>query len=453
MSFLFYDITFLVLFSLFIIILLYTNRKRVKREGLLILYKSKFGVELIRKIGEKHKKFLNSIEYFVVALGYFSMIVMVYLLFKLVYIFFTLPAFVKAVKIPPIVPLIPYLPQIFKADFLPPFYFTYWIIVLAVTAICHEFFHGIFSKSNGVKILSTGFAFLGPFTGAFVEPDEKKVEKLKTKKQLAILTSGSFANWLVTILFFIIMWGFFAGAYQESGVIFNSYAFKVVNSSEIQMFGENVYLDFDGGMNLTEARIGNKTFFLKNTSEEGYFIAYEDSPALNAGLKGVIVEIDNNKITKYKDLSGVLSELPPNKNVLIKTEFDDTVKEYNITLGEKNNKSYLGIILFRTDGLGILNKVRDSLMFFREPNTYYAPKYFGDLTIFIYNLFWWMVFVNLSVALVNMLPLGIFDGGRVFYLTMLKLTGSEKAAKKIFGGVTYFLIFIFILLTLVWFFI
>jgi membrane-associated protease RseP (regulator of RpoE activity) len=49
-----------------------------------------------------------------------------------------------------------------------------------------------------------------------------------------------------------------------------------------------------------------------------------------------------------------------------------------------------------------------------------------------------------------MLPVGIFDGGRFFYLTVLALTKSEKTAKRLFVFSTQFFIFILLLLLIFW---
>jgi len=98
-----------------------------------------------------------------------------------------------------------------------------------------------------------------------------------------------------------------------------------------------------------------------------------------------------------------------------------------------------------------LSKFRTKILFFKDPNTYYKSRFNEELAIFFYNLLWWIVLINFSVALVNMLPLGIFDGGRVFFLTILALTKSEKTAKKAFKFSTYFLLFIFLLLMYLWF--
>ena len=80
------------------------------------------------------------------------MIGMVYLFIRILWVYLFSPEIVRAIKVPPIMPLIPYLPRVFNLDFLPPFYFIYWIIIIAIIAIPHEFAHGIYSAYNKVKI-------------------------------------------------------------------------------------------------------------------------------------------------------------------------------------------------------------------------------------------------------------------------------------------------------------
>src|SRR3989344_7022338 len=139
MNFIVYDLVFLAAFAIFVSVFLYTRRKNLKRDGLLFLYKTSWGINLIEKTGEKYKKTLGVLSYVSIATGYILMVVMFYMLGKIVYLYITLPAIVREIKIPPITPLIPYLPQVFGLDFLPPFYFTYWIVIIAIIAISHEF--------------------------------------------------------------------------------------------------------------------------------------------------------------------------------------------------------------------------------------------------------------------------------------------------------------------------
>jgi len=457
MNFYFYDITFLVIFGAFLSWFLISRRKKVQREGILFLYRTKLGLKIIDYISRKHKKFLHSFEYVLIFFGYLLMATMIFLIGQIIYLFFKFPDLIKAIKIPPVVPLIPYLPQIFKADYLPAFYFTYWIIVLAVAAISHEFLHGIFARARGIKIKSTGFAFLGPFSGAFVEPDENKVKKLPIKSQIAFLSAGTFANLVMTIVFFIILWLFFILFFAPSGVIFNIYTFSIANSSDINLTKESLFVNFDGGLNLTKVLVGNTTYYVESrylVNNTGYVIAYEDSPALKAGLNGIIIGLDGNKINTYTDLVKALALKKPGDEVLIKTSFNNSVNEYNIKLAgrpDNENKAYLGIATIKTDSSSILSKIRNSALFFKDPNTDYEPKFAENFIIFIYNLIWWIVLVNFSVAVGNMLPLGIFDGGRVFYLTVFGITKSEKIAKAAYKFSTYLFILAFLLLTFLWF--
>jgi membrane-associated protease RseP (regulator of RpoE activity) len=96
-----------------------------------------------------------------------------------------------------------------------------------------------------------------------------------------------------------------------------------------------------------------------------------------------------------------------------------------------------------------MGKIFTAMSSFKEANVHYEPKFDG-WSWFIYNMLWWTILISISVALVNMLPVGIFDGGRFFYLTVLGITGSEKVAKRAFSYVTYFFLFLLLVLMFFW---
>lgn len=460
MSFIAYDLTFLIVFSSIVAVILIINRKRIKREGIFLLYRTTWGIKLINYIARKHRRFLNAFEWIIIASGYLLMAAGIASFIQFVYTFLSNPEFVKLIKIPPIAPLIPYLPQIFKADYLPFFYFTYWIIVLAITAVVHEFFHGIFARARDIKIKSTGFAFVGPFFGAFVEPDEKKITKLEKKPQIAFLAAGSFSNMLIGIVFFFILWGYFYLAYTPSGIIFTDYSKAIVNTSQIVMIGENLAID---GLNLTRVSDGLNSYYIdaravNSLNNYSLVYGYEDTPALRAGLIGAIIAIDGRKINTNNELSTILVSKKPGDSIQIETLYKNEIKEFSITLASSprnSSKTYLGIAQVDVKAINakssFFGKIRNKIVFFKDPNTYYKPKYLEDFTIFIYNLIWWIVLVNFGVALFNMLPLGVADGGRVFYLTMLAIFRSEKIAKYLYRFMTYLILLSFLAVTVFWF--
>jgi len=469
MNFIVYDICFLVLFVILISIFLYMKKKNLKKEGLLLLYKTSWGIKLINYIGNKYKKTLKFLSYISIGLGYCLMAGMLYLFGKIVWIYIFNQDIVRAIKVPPIMPLIPYLPQIFKLDFLPPFYFIYWIIIIAVIAITHEFAHGIFAASNKVKIKKTGFGFfpffLPIFLAAFVELDEKIMAKKSKFKQMAILSAGTFANILTAIFFFIIMLLFFSFAFTPAGVVFDTYAYSVVGLAGISSIN-GIFLDnathedlfnliSEEGLN--EVTAGGKKFLLtkefleRQQNGEEYVLLYDDAPAINAGLTGAIIEINGVEVNSKEKLGEELFKYSSGDEIIITTIVDEKIKEYEIALGEhpeNENLPWLGIGFVSQKKSGIINNFINLLSSFKKPNIYYKPNF--EVSLFIYNLLWWLALISLSVALVNMLPVGIFDGGRFFYLTILAITKKEKIAKKAFSFITYLFLFLLLVLMAFW---
>lgn len=76
------------------------------------------------------------------------------------------------------------------------------ILAIFIVLSFHEFAHGVLSISKKVKVKSTGLLMAGVLpVGAFVENDEKKMEKIKKEWQNQILIAGIAANFLLSLLF------------------------------------------------------------------------------------------------------------------------------------------------------------------------------------------------------------------------------------------------------------
>jgi membrane-associated protease RseP (regulator of RpoE activity) len=464
-----YDLGLLVLFVLFVGIFLYRKRKNLQKQGLLFLYRTSWGIKLINKVGNKYKKTLKFLSYVSISVGYLLMIGILYMVGKIIYLYAAYPHIVKAIKVPPIMPLVPYLPQVFKLDFLPPFYFTYWIIILAIIAITHEFAHGIFAALNKVRIKKTGFGFfpffLPIFLAAFVELDEEKMKKKKKFPQMAILSAGTFANILTAILFFIIMVLFFSLAFTPAGIVFDDYAYTVVGIAGISMvnnvsienatYDKMVELMNEEGLNKIQTENGSyvatKEFLERQQNVYNYTFLYYDAPAINAGIEGAITEINGVEIKNLDLFQEELEKYSSGEKVTLKTIVGEEINEYELVLGEhpeEEGSAYLGVGFIDQGKSGVMGKIVNFISSFKTSGIYYESKF--EAAWFIYNLFWWLVLISLTVALINMLPVGIFDGGRFFYLTILALTKSEKKAEKTFKFITRFFLFLLLLLMVLW---
>jgi len=104
----------------------------------------------------------------------------------------------------------------FSADGLPPpggapiipgvnLPFVEGILALSVLLVVHEMAHALLARVANVKLDSAGIVFFGmlPF-GAFVEPDEKELEKIEKFKTNRVLVAGSTANLVACMLFFFL---------------------------------------------------------------------------------------------------------------------------------------------------------------------------------------------------------------------------------------------------------
>ena len=96
------------------------------------------------------------------------------------------------------------------------------LLSLAVLLVVHEFSHGILARISNIKVKSSGALLFGIIPiGAFVEPEEKTIEKMSSKIQNRISAAGVASNMLLAILFFIplvLMFYFVLPAYQHNFV-------------------------------------------------------------------------------------------------------------------------------------------------------------------------------------------------------------------------------------------
>lgn len=465
MAFIIFDLIFFAFFCLIIGLFLYKNRKKLKVESkIFLLYRTRVGLKFIDWFSKKFSPVLRVLGYFSITFGFLAMVVSFWLLYRSIEIILTL---VTVPKIPPIMPLVPYLPQIFNLP-LPPFYFTYWLLIIAIVAIVHEFSHGIFAALYKLKIKATGFGFLGPFLAAFVEPDEKALQKRKPKQQLAILAAGSFANFLFAIIFLIILQLFFILSTVPSGII---YATTNVNISDISNFSlDSTVIDgfqkdqllplLNSSNELVKISAANNTYYISQsllkdelkefTNDSKSLVVFYDSPMIKANISGEITKVNGLAVRDYDKIFKNLSETKPGDIVTIET----TEATYDI-IADKNplneTKGFIGLGSTLSPVSGIAKFIQDVSSPMKNPFMFYDSRYDVDTFLFFFNLLWWLVLICVSVALINMLPLGMLDGGRFIYVAMLGLTRSKKTAEFIYKIAAFLVLLILLVLTVIWF--
>jgi membrane-associated protease RseP (regulator of RpoE activity) len=234
------------------------------------------------------------------------------------------------------------------------------IISLVIILTIHEMSHGVLARMAKVKVKSIGLLLFGIIPiGAFVEPNEKEILKLNKEKQNRISAAGISANFIATIVFFILMMLMFAyvvpGLYQNKGVFIES--------------------------------------VLPNTPANGI---------LQSGMQ--IIYWDGHKIANISALESVGALDLPGKKVNIQTlssgcsssDVACVYGNYSITAVAMNGstRGLIGITAYQKETIS---------------NTLFAKALY-----FLYTLFALSFLLNFLVGIVNLLPIPGFDGWRIY---------------------------------------
>ncbi|MFW6121077.1 MAG: site-2 protease family protein [Petrotogales bacterium] len=371
------------------------------------MWRTKKGRIFLKKIARK-KRFWKAFGNFGIVLCLIAMVLMtVLLIWQAWFVFGFTPEQKEALPGPEIALVLPGINPIIPIE-----YIGYIIIAFIVAIVVHEFSHGILTIASKLKVKSLGILYLIFPIGAFCEPDEEGLKKAKIKPRMRIYASGPTANFIV--------------------VLITIFLFSFVCMSSIQ-----------------PAAIGAHVFSVD-----------EDSPAEKIGLQpGMIINSFNNtRVTNTTDYFQVLQDTHANQTTTIRYKKGD--KEFNTTVvltdrymehkkrGYANNESfkdmgYLGTFLLRdrifNDYLTVLkNPFKEFpnglLLFYIIPLLGYFQGYnpivspftnsyviSAPFNIIPNNVFWlmvnalyWVFWLNLAVALFNVLPMVPLDGGFLF---------------------------------------
>ena len=225
---------------------------------------------------------------------------------------------------------------------------------LTIIIVSHELAHKVGLHTEGVNIKSMGVILLFLIPGAFVEPDEESFRSSNPRSRMRILSAGTFINMLIGLMFLPL----------------------VINPSAFQMVISPLYGPPSGVL---------ITSIVPNTS-----LAMQSEISVG----DVIVGINNNSINDLASLYRV--SLKPGDVVVVKyIDMDDGLIHTAILRAspDPNNASR-----------GILGFI---------PANYYPPRlpsldpYIPNI---LYEVFFWIYFLGVNIAIFNMLPIYGLDG-------------------------------------------
>lgn len=390
----FWEYGIVILFYAVVIILIYVYRKKFDFEGKIIaLYRTKIGLKLMDKIGRRHPKFIVRLANVGVWAGFLGMLFMVgFMIYGL-----HLLVFVPSAE-PLFSPVLPGVHIPGSPITLP--LFGGLIALFAVVAI-HEFSHGVVARAFNIPVKNSGFVMFGPLPGAFVEPDEKKVDKSPRKTQLAIFAAGPWSNILLSLVLFFVLIGTvnLGGAlYHTNGIVISGF----LNQSD----------NLPGGR-LSMLQKGDIITGVDNISVASRYDMYIAMENKTPGETLVITTNNGAKSVK-------LEKSADNESVPM---FGITINQH--TVGNSGVASVISAPYF---------------WIFGNPYDLDFMKRLGLIGL-IYVL-------SLGIGVVNLLPIGPTDGGRMYLLALQKFF-KKKTAMKVWSKTAAVLIFVLIVLVFV----
>jgi membrane-associated protease RseP (regulator of RpoE activity) len=298
-----------------------------------------------------------------------------------------------------------------------------WLAIVCAIVV-HEGAHGIIARNRGLKVNSSGMLFFLVIPiGAFVDVDEEQIAKAKHRDSLSVMAAGVAGNVAVAVVCLLAV-------------------LLIVNGLTPVVDGIYIY-----GVR-------------------------EGMPAEEAGLLpgDVFVSVDNVEIGRYADLNTYLEDKNPGDIIQVTVIRGENWEEHfstSVTLTEFENRSFMGVSLF--DPMEPLTYYRtltpeSVYVYMLPPSLYQGLVPFSDSLIPFYthglgaqwhvyaNVFFWLWFVNVNVAVFNALPIYPLDGGRILNISLKSVLGqrvSEKTISRITFAVTATLIWILLMIVFI----
>ena len=322
----------LLIFAIFVAvlaILLIKDRKNVKREGIVLIRRTKKGVSFIDSVANRFPRFLG-------ALYTVGVVVAIGGMFFASYFILTSAVSVASGGVEGVKLVLP--GPVDNAVSAPavlfmPWYF--WVIGIMALIIPHEFSHGVVSRLRKIKVKTVGWILLIVIPGAFVEPDEKQLKASTTGTKLRVYAAGSFANFIMAFLFFGIMLLYVPATLNNVGVI-PSYLESGLPMAEMNATG--AILSINGEKILSQDILSN----MMSSIPAGTEINVETSSG-NYTIKTVPHELrDGSRIgvigpyVEYKEIKSEFADTPLEPAIFFFGQLFDWIILLNLGVGLVN---------------------------------------------------------------------------------------------------------------------
>lgn len=403
--------------------------------GIILMVRSKRGLKLLDKTVKPRGfwRFYGEISLWVCM---FSMI-MVGLLMVI--------AFITALLTPPQSPP-PSASELVAIPGLNPVIPLGWgAVAFIVALVIHEFGHGLQARAHGMRIRAFGLLQLGPLPlGAFAEPQYEELTNAPSKERMRMFAAGPATNIFAAIVCLMFLGGlagqFVAtddgvhvrGIVQEEG----AYNAGLEPWDTIQSIDNQTVSNVDDFYDIMTAYSANDTIAITVMHQDG------DVETLNATLsdkydyylelgwsKSNLADLgveQGDAFLGVEGLSGGTAGIDRLAGPL-SPRWDGNLLQKSVMV--PFHTLSMMIVPFELQGVA-MHPFEESLL--EADDNPFAQTLGTNGLLFLVNLFFWLLWVNILLGFTNLIPMVPFDGGHMFK-DMLRgvLNGVKKVGRKL----------------------
>jgi membrane-associated protease RseP (regulator of RpoE activity) len=445
-----------LIFIVLLAVIVFRDRKNFKRESILLLRKTKKGKGLLLKIGNRFPRGWKFVGMIGVAICFVVSVWGFYFLLQNL-----IDAFIVKKAVPGLLFVLPSpttTASIGPGYFAVPFW--YWIISLGLLVLVHEGSHGIMAVREKVPIKSLGWGLLAVIPLAFVEPNEKLLQKKGAWSQLRVFAAGSFANFILAgisiLILFVLTINLFVPAGASYTALIKDYPAEDVNLTGVIIGIDNYTVKDAYDLSLALEKAGpNKTVIILTTNgtDDKTFTLTTAEPSETPEYKpdiyaNILISLEPTfpgTIDFSKSFSKGFSSMLGAKDVVTWNSLQADIKFW--TYIQDNCPQLSGEAEEKIENLNILLKDHPKPGFIGIGNVAAhgelksGLKQFAEPLSFVQGLLFFLFLINFGVGLANLLPINPLDGGRMWYVVLEKLVPKHsKKMINILSALTLFLI-------------
>lgn len=318
-------------------------------------------------------------------------------------------------------------------------------LAFIVALVIHEFGHGLQARAHGMRIRAFGLLQLGPLPlGAFAEPQYEELTNAPSKERMRMFAAGPATNIFAAVVCLMFLGGL-AGQFVASddgvhvrGIVQEEGAYDAGLEpwDTIQSIDNQAVNDVDDFYDIMTDYSANDTIAITVMHQDGQvetlnatlsdkYDYYLELGWSKSNLDDLGIE-QGDPFLGVEGLSGGTAGIDRLAGPL-SPRWDGNILQKSVMV--PFHTLSMMIVPFELQGVA-MHPFEESLL--EADDNPFAQTLGTNGLLFLVNLFFWLLWVNILLGFTNLIPMVPFDGGHMFK-DMLRgiLNGVKKVGRKL----------------------